>query len=207
MQEAADFEVGDKATLLCKSFVTMGARTSPPLVLLLMLVEMTLGVIGFWALVTPVLFCSFFMGESMNPQRVSIPSNMITLTVFESNVFHMLPSDVDPQVLCGTAYLITYGAGSVSLPHSAQDSWSTTVPVFLAGIYVQNRHKLVQMVMLIFLHPLGKCRNFNPSLTGLGPGWHLDVGPGSSTNPAIPVIFPTIPIYLWILLHQTETRI
>ena len=47
MQDAAGFEVGDKATLLCKSFVTMGARTSPPLVLLLVLVEMTLGVIEF----------------------------------------------------------------------------------------------------------------------------------------------------------------
>ena len=67
MQDAASFGVGYRATLLCKGFVAMGARTSPLLVFLLVLVEMTLGVIGFWALVTPVLFCSFFMGKSMNP--------------------------------------------------------------------------------------------------------------------------------------------
>ena len=107
------------------------------------------------------------MGESMNPQRVGIRSYMLTLTAFESNVIHVLPSDVDLQVLIGTAYLITYSAGPVSLPHPAQDSWSTSVPVFLAGIYVESGHKLAQMVVL---HPLGKCRNLNPSLTGLGPG-------------------------------------
>ena len=47
MQEAAGFEVGDKATLLHKGFMTMGARTSPPLVFLLVLVEMALGVVEF----------------------------------------------------------------------------------------------------------------------------------------------------------------
>ena len=148
MQNAASFEVGYKATLLHKGFVTMGARTSSPLVFLLVLVEMALGVVGFWAQVTPVLFCNFFMDESMNPQTVGIPSYMFTLTAFESSVLHVLPSDVDPQVLSGTAYLITYSAGPVSLPHSAQVNWSTTVPVFLAGIYIQSGHKLAQMVVL-----------------------------------------------------------
>ena len=61
MQDVAGFMVGNKATLLCKIFVTMGARTSPLLMLLLVLIEMTLGVTGFWTLVTPVPFCSFFM--------------------------------------------------------------------------------------------------------------------------------------------------
>ena len=187
-------------------FVTMGARTSSPLVFLVVLFEMALGVVGFWTLVTPVLFCSFFMGKGMNPQRVGILSNMIIFTTFESAIFHMLPSDVDNQGFSGAAYLITYSAGLVSLPHSAQDSWSTTVPVFLAGIYVQSGHKLAQMVMLfskIFLHPLGKCRNLSPRLTDLGPGWpgqYLDVGPGSSTNPAVHIIFPTITEHLWVLM-------
>ena len=79
MQNVASFEVRDKATLLHEGFVTMGTRTRPPLVLLLVLVEMALCLVGFWALVTPVLFCSFFMGESMNLQRVGIPSYMLTL--------------------------------------------------------------------------------------------------------------------------------
>ena len=61
MQNVASFEVGDKATLFHKGFVTMGKKTCPPLVFLLVLVEMALGVVGFWVLVTPVLFCSFFM--------------------------------------------------------------------------------------------------------------------------------------------------
>ena len=66
MQDAAGFEVGYKATLLCKGFMTMGAWTNPPLVLLLVLIKMALGVVGFWTLVTSVLFCSFFIGEGMN---------------------------------------------------------------------------------------------------------------------------------------------
>ena len=74
---------------------------------------------------------------------------MITFTAFESTVFHMLPSDVDPHILSGAAYLITCSESLVSLPHSAQDSWSTTVPVFLVGIYVQSGHMLAQMVVLL----------------------------------------------------------
>ena len=71
---------------------------------------------------------------------------MITLATFESTILHILPSDMDPQILCGAAHFITCSAGLVSLPHSAQDSLSATIPILFAGIYVQSGHKLTQMV-------------------------------------------------------------
>ena len=119
MQGVASLKMGHKTTLLHEGLMTMRTRTSPPHMLLLMLIQVALGVVRLWTLITPVFLGGLLMGEGMDSQRMGISSNVITFITLEPAVFHVLTPDMDLQVLGGAADLVAYGTGSVALSHPA----------------------------------------------------------------------------------------
>ena len=125
-----------QARLLSKSGPTMRSGPKSALVLPLMLLQMTLGVIEMWTLIT-LEFGSRLMGSHLDFQTILVSSRELTLTTLQSRILHVLAPDVGPQCLCTAIYLLADGTGFVAFPDSAQDSWHIVKPIFFAGIHIQ----------------------------------------------------------------------
>ena len=106
------------------------------LVLPLMLLQMTLGAIRMWTLIT-LEFGSGLMGSHVDFQTILVSSRELTLTTLQSRILHVLAPDVGPQCLHTATYLLADSTGFVAFPDSAEDSWHIVKPIFFADIHIQ----------------------------------------------------------------------
>ena len=99
-----------QAGFLSKSGPTMRTGPKSALVLPLMLLQMTLGVIGTWTLIT-LDFGSRLMDSHVDFQIILVSSRELTLTTLQSRILHVLAPDVGPQCLRTATYLLADGKG------------------------------------------------------------------------------------------------
>ena len=84
----------------------------------------------------------------MNPERITIPSRIITFTTFKMRCVHMLPLAVSPQGLDRVEGVTTDGTQSIAPPNLSKDSDCRGLLMLLACVDSQPIQDLADCIML-----------------------------------------------------------